>query len=89
MANRMNNKQAQEWNKAQADALRKLADLVENGDYESLNFNTVIDYFHFLGSPNAKPERMSVHFELKYIEGEATYATPFGTFGKPKEETNG
>jgi hypothetical protein len=86
MAQRMNNAKAQEWNKVQADQLRRLADLVEEGDYESLNLETVVDYLHFITGRAAIPQRMAVHFELKYVEGEVTHATVAGAFGEPKEK---
>jgi hypothetical protein len=86
VAQRLNNEESKKWNKTQADTLRRLADQVEQGDYESLQFNTDIDYMHFVTSRTAVPQRMAVHFELKYVEGEVTHATIEGAFGEGKEK---
>ena len=86
MPNMMDSKEAKAWNKVQADILRKLADVVEEGNYEALNLNTVVDYLHFLGRAEALPERMKVFFELTYVEGQVTHADFQGAFGEPKTD---
>lgn len=61
---------AKEWNKAQADLLRAIADRIEAGEYRSLELDNVAYYALGVTKPFA-PAVRHLGLKVEYIEQES------------------
>jgi len=69
MAQRLNNEEAREWNKAQADLIRSVADRIEAGEYYSLTVDN--GSLFGLGLPRpSMPKQRRLTVQVEYIEQE-------------------